>query len=333
MNKHHEVEDVEFKEGPLEVKEEQEREQEKEEKPEQVQDPKAPTLPFRVLHVQVRGNPDQKKLEEVAQAFNVMLKGGESAALVTSPDVSSYVVSYEGQAPITGIYARSTLSLEDLAKLAYSFEHLGQDAVEWQNLVHEQRLVKINAIREVAMNRRLPPKGPAGEHIHQMVMSLRHLLPAPAEDQQIEVWTGQANLNAAGAWLQVPFSSLKKGMVFRQLDSKDTFRSAATNVYIDYQLEGHALYGVEAIECEVSGSEAVDPNDMNKGFTLTWKVKGAQQTQDQKGEERAENESPMDEDEYVPVIDEQEAQAVRNECAAAVERGELHPEGSEDEQA
>lgn len=255
MNEINNVEDVDFKE----IKE--------------TEQPVQPEMKnaYRILHVQVGGNPSTEDLTTVAEAFQTALASTTSQAVTTTQNVSAFSIYEEGQAPFTGVLIRGAITVEDIARVAYEAANVGlllaeQDAEAQQSLITTVKSILRYGSNEASID----------GVFDAVVQSLKLNLPVAqsANLKQVQAWTGNTNLEDNNAWLTSDFLTLKKTNIFRYADNPAQYLCAMSEVYTNYQ-GPYAYFTIDAVEVEVAGVQAVDESNPAKGFLLQWKAKAS----------------------------------------------------------
>lgn len=236
----------------------------------------APTAPaiIRVLHVQVTGNPDQAKLQQVADAFKLSLQSGQSEAVITDASVTSRIEYQATEAmPVDLVHVRASMTPAEVIAIAYQASNAGEGP-HWNELEEKARLelirlgldcLNIGGFQEGEEN------VITGASVFKATISA--LLPyivTPSDSQEVKAWSGETNLRQDSAWATLPFQGLRAGMIFQMEGHPGKYFSSVSNPYVQYDALTAKL-SIAVDEAVVAGTKPLDENDFTKGFTLTWK--------------------------------------------------------------
>lgn len=256
---HNSIQDVDFKEIPHQ-----------QEQAPLGQDGQQQQTGYKVLHVQVEGNPSAEQLQTVAQAVTESLNKGTNQTVATPAIISSTVWLMEGQPPFTGVLIRGALSIEDVARVAYHagmYQEVQAEVTDWFELEQSVKDLWIDKIQNF-----LRYGTTIDALTDSIARTMQPLLPVPSTNlKPIQIWNGSSNIENESAWVTTNFMELKNTHVFRYREDKKQYLCAASDVYVKYQ-GTHAFYNVDVVRVKASGVKPVNAQDLSKGFELQWGI-------------------------------------------------------------
>jgi len=207
----------------------------------------------RILHVQVQGNPSSEDLLSTAQAFEKALQSGSSSVVSTTPNVQTFHIYGEGEAPFNGVLVRGAITLEDIARTIHDAEmaYSKQGFKYWFDLADDRRreyvkLVK-NELRGITTTSDDQVKN---QLVYNIVTALKSCLPAPQLTNliQAKVWNGSQDYESDDAWTTIGFPDLKKGHVWiNPEESPVVYRHCQSDSYVNYD-GGTSFVTVDVLE-------------------------------------------------------------------------------------
>lgn len=287
---------------------------------------------YRILHVQVQGNPDVEALRSVAQTMKTALDKNSNEVVTTSDTISTFVMYEEGQPPFQGILVRGTTTVEDVARIAYCAQNADKTAPLWETMSKEEwdaQVAKVNAVLRYG-----PTVVPDELAFAAVAMAMVINLPsAPTTNlKPIQTWNGHTSIETDAAWSNGNFMSLQPQTVFRYADNPKQYMLAVSPVYVRYQ-GPYAYHTIDAAPVEVSGIKQIDKDDVTKGFELEWKIKGTlpeEQREQHKQEQKKEEVANEGYEGKVQHLSEEEAAPIREAAFfVAYQRGEIHLQGND----
>lgn len=286
------------------------------------------TSKYRVLHVQVEGNPSGEELVKVAQRFTTALNSDAKDVIATGTNVNVFSIAEEGAAPFTGILVRGTLTVEDVARVAHNATEVAScigtedgPPIQFHELDESAQAGVVSRVNQVL--RALKTQSPNADNVFDATVRSMYInLPQPSEAglRPVQFWSGSSDVGNPNSWVTGDFLALQKTNVFRYEEEPSKYLYAVDAPYIRYEGPSATWY-LDVMEVEVSGVAPIDENDVTKGFQLQWKIKTAVAPTDQAVATAAESLGEH--------ITGDEAAAIRQQASEAVARGEIHLQGAD----
>jgi hypothetical protein len=228
---------------------------------------------FKMLHVQVLGEPTQDELLLVANEFANAVQTGTQPAVVTNTKVQTHLEWTTGEKPVDLVYVRQAMTPSQVAEIAYNIT--GQNP-EWDALSAENQQGWISyAVDYFNVGGAADKEDPSFTIFDRVLKNLTSFLVRPASNLQAHIWTGSVNLAEDAAWITIPFQSIPPKTIFKLDAHPGRFFISVNPAVISYSADG-ARWNVDSAEAVVSGTQPIDASDLTKGFTLTWKLAEAQ---------------------------------------------------------
>ena len=235
-----------------------------------------PPKAYRILHVQVQGNPSTEDLNSVAQSFQQALQSGSDSVVTTTNNVQVFNIYEEGQAPFNGVLVRGALTLNEIARTVHDAQKVAEDQPfkHWFDLTDEERAQYVRYVQlelrgKLVFNSE-DPKPVLENLIKAVVIALKPALPAPqlSNLKPVQLWNGSIDPADPLAWTDADFMSIKNTMVFRYADNPETYLCAVGDIYTNY--DGPTSFvSVDTIQVVPHLTEDPEPK-------LEWRIKQAQ---------------------------------------------------------
>ncbi len=274
---------------------------------------------------------------------------------IETADAEQTVADTDAEAGVV-VNPSKGMTVVEVSAIAYAALGHSRGDGDWNSLEESERRSIANLAIEY-LNNGAAARNSDESLLQAMVNALRPYLAVPVEDPVAQVWNGGVNVSDSSTWIDLPFSALKQGMIFKIELHPGKFWASATPASVRYDLT-NCVFAISSVEAVVAGPKAIDEADLTKGFTLSWKtvdeakapaedtaavetaapveapaaveeqVESVSAQVDAPAEVQATNE--VQDVTYTEVTDPVEAQAVREAAAYAVQQGELQAQGQTD---